>query len=45
MGSTWKRIIVALCSVSLVLAVAGGCDTVRDKAKQGGDAGGSTGYP
>ena len=45
MSSTWTRVVAALCSLALVLAVAGGCDTVANKAKQGGDAGGSTGYP
>jgi hypothetical protein len=47
-----KRVLVAMLSAALTLGVAAGCDSVKgvgnstgNKIKQGGDAGGSTGYP
>jgi hypothetical protein len=47
-----KRVLAGLFGIVLTLGVASGCDSVKgvgnstgDKIKQGGDAGGSTGYP
>ena len=47
-----SRIVATVLGVVLTLGVAAGCDSVKgignssgDKIKQGGDAGGSTGYP
>ncbi len=52
MISKRSRAVTAIVSLVLVVAVAAGCDSVKgvgnstgDKIKQGGDAGGSTGYP
>ncbi len=47
-----KQLLAAVVGVALSLSVAAGCDSVKgvgdssgNKIKQGGDAGGSTGYP
>ncbi len=52
MTSPTKRVLTAVLGVALTLGVASGCNSVKgvgdstgNKIKQGGDAGGSTGYP